>query len=148
MLFASGTLIALALAGPRVFVLWTHGRLHFDAATFDILLLGVLANSVWNASSSVALSANRHERISIFYLVFSIASIAIACLLLPVVGLRGAALAMLLADTGMALVVVRSSNRLLSDPTPAFVRACFDFTQLKLMYARVRARQSSSAGRT
>jgi O-antigen/teichoic acid export membrane protein len=101
MLLATATVILLALAGPRVFALWTHGRLHFDATTFDILLLAVLANSAWNASSSVALSANRHERMSLSYLGLSVASIAIACLLLPRVGLRGAALAMLFADLGI-----------------------------------------------
>lgn len=146
MLLATATVILLALAGPRVFALWTHGRLHFDAATFDILLLAVLANSAWNASSSVALSANRHERMSLSYLGLSVASIVIACFLLPRVGLRGAALAMLFADLGMSLIVVRISNRLLSDPLPEFLRACFDFTQIRQLVARLAARQFSPAG--
>jgi O-antigen/teichoic acid export membrane protein len=147
-LLATGTLILLALAGPRVFALWTHGRLQFDAATFNILLLAVLANSAWNASSSVALSANRHERMSLSYLGLSVASIVIALLLLPRIGLRGAAVAMLVADLGMSLIVVRISNRLLSDPLPAFVRACFDLTQIKQVVSRLAARQFSSASRS
>ena len=146
MLLAIATLMLLALGGPRVFMLWTHGRLHFDAATFDILLLVVLANSAWNASSSVALSANRHERMSMFYLAFSVASIVIADVLLPRVGLCGAALALLFADLGMSLVVIRISNRLLSDPLPDFVRGCFDFTQFKLYAVQIVSRRFVQKG--
>jgi hypothetical protein len=148
MLLATAILIGLAFVGPRVFTLWTRGRLPFDATTFDILLLAVLANSAWNASSSVALSANRHERMSLSYLGLSVVSILIACVLLPRVGLRGAALAMFFSDLGMSMVVVRISNRLLSDPFPEFLRACFDFTQIKQLAARIVSRQFAPAGRT
>jgi O-antigen/teichoic acid export membrane protein len=145
MLLASTTLILLALAGPRVFLLWTRGRLHFDVTAFNILLLGVLANSIWNASSSVALSANRHERMSVLYMVFSISSVIIACFLLPRTGLSGAAFAMLLADVGMSFVVIRVSTSLLSEPVSDFMSACFDFSQLKQSLSRV-IKQRFSAG--
>jgi hypothetical protein len=53
---------------------------------------------------------------------------------------------MLFADLGMSLIVVRISNRLLSDPLPEFLRACFDFTQIRQLVARLAARQFSPAG--
>ena len=148
MLLATVTLVLLAIAGPRIFVLWTHGQLHFDLATFDILLLAGLANSIWNASSSVALSLNRHERMSMLYLAFSVASIVMACFLLPRVGLRGAAIAMFFSDACMSLVVVQISNRLLSDPLPTFLRACFDFTQFKFFFGRIIGQRFSPASRS
>jgi O-antigen/teichoic acid export membrane protein len=141
-LMALFALSMLAIAGPRVFHLWTHGRLAFDAGAFYLLLLVVLANSGWNASSAVPMSANRHQRISVYYLVFSVASIGIAYVLLPRLGLRGAALGMLFADVGMSLVVVPTSLRMLSDSFPAFARSFFDFTQIGMLLRRFKLRRS------
>ncbi len=146
MFLATVTLILLAIFGPRVFTLWTHGHLHFDATAFNILLISVLANSVWNASSSVALSANRHERMSMFYMTLSVSAIILAFLLLPRMGLSGAALATLFADLGMSVVVIRISTTLLSDPLPSFLRACFDLSQLKFVLARILPQWFSQAG--
>jgi O-antigen/teichoic acid export membrane protein len=133
---AVAVLFLLALAGPAVFKLWTHGHLPFDRMAFNILLLSVLANSVWNASSSVALSANKHERVSILYLASTTASIGIAALLLPRVGLYGAPLAMLFADFAMSIYVVRHSNRLLSDDWPTFWKSMLDFDLIRSMAQR------------
>lgn len=136
LLLGGGAAICLAVAGPRIFDLWTHGKLHFDRYGFDILLLAVFANSLWNASSSVALSSNKHGRMSIFYLVFSVISISIAFAFLPRIGLKGASLAVLFTDWCMSVVVVHISSRLLSDTFLSFLTGCLDFSELRAYATR------------
>ena len=138
LVLAGAAILVLALTGPRLFQFWTHGRVTFDLGTFHLLLLAVFANSIWNSSSSVSMSANRHERMSIYYLAFSLGSLAIAVLLSRAIGLRGVALGMLFADAGMALVVVRLSNQILGESFSQFLRGCVDLHELKAVLARVR----------
>lgn len=136
---ATASVAALAIAGPATFVWWTSGRLRFDAATFGLLLMVALASSIWSASSVVSTAANRHESISRIYLMLSAGSLALACLLLPRIGLRGTALAMLVTDLGMCIAVLRSSNRLLSDTLQALAASLLDLRALRSLVVRTRS---------
>ncbi len=143
LLLAGVVLLALALAGPWIFRIWTHGRVLMDVGAFHLLLIVVLANSMWNSSSSVAMSANRHERLSLFYLAFSAGSLLLAVVLAHVLQLRGIALGMLFADIGMSLVVVHLSNRILGDSFSQFVRACFNPAQIMYLLRRLRSARTA-----
>jgi len=138
-LLAGIILVALYATGPWLFALWTHGRITLDLAAFHVLLLVVLANSMWNASSSVAMSVNRHESMSASYLALSVLSIALAVVLAHPLGLSGVAWGMFLADFGMSLVVLRLSTRILDDPLPQFLFAALKPVELQALVARLRA---------
>ena len=127
----------LALAGPRVFAVWTHGQLVLDRPAFYLLLLAALAYVAWNASSAVPLAANRHQRLALLYLVCSAASLGLSGTLTRHLGLPGAAFASLLCDGVMAVYVVRVSNRLLNDRWQDFSASLLDARHLrKLLRAR------------
>lgn len=129
--------IALAISGSRIFALWTRGRIVMDVPTFYILLIVVLVNSVWNASSAVPLAANRHQRLSIVYLVCTSASLLIGYPLIRHLGLRGAGGALMLCEIGMSICVVRMSNNLLSDEWPAFAASMLDTAQFRALQAKL-----------
>ncbi len=137
MLLALLASITLALFGPRLFELWTRGRVTMDVPTFYILLAAVLANSGWNASSAVPLAANRHQRLAATYLACTSASLILCWLLTAKLGLRGSAVALLACDTVMSFYVVRMSNRLVSDSTRAFASSMFDMAELNALKAKL-----------
>jgi len=122
----------LLVGGPRIYVAWTHGRVRLDLALFHWLLVVVIANSFWLTSSSVAIACNGHQRIALAYLVGTSASIAIAYLLLPRLGLSGAAIALLAVDAVMSWYVLRSSVRILKDSSAGLFKSVltvpFEFT--------------------
>jgi O-antigen/teichoic acid export membrane protein len=135
-LLALAAVVALAITGPTIFRLWTHGRLSFDASCFYILLAVVMASSLWNTSSAVSIAANAHQKIAIQYLAGTAGSLLIGLMLIPIFGLTGAALSLLVCDIWMSCFVVRASNRLLQDDTPDFVRSMFSLSRIKLLVAR------------
>lgn len=140
-LLISMALVALLWpTGRTIFAFWTHGRVSMDVAAFHLLLIAVFANSVWNTSASVAVSVNRHERVSISYLILSTVSLFVAFVLCHPLGLRGVALGMFLADACMCFVVLRVSNQILGDPLASFLQACFQPAELQALFARVRRR--------
>ena len=129
--------LALGSFGPQLFRLWTRGRVAMDVPTFYILLAVVLANSGWNASSAVPLAANRHQRLAATYLVCTAASLMLCWILTATFGLRGSATALLVCDCVMSFYVVRMSNRLVSDPWPAFAASMLDMTELNALTSKL-----------
>ncbi len=144
---AAAALVFLAIAGPRVFAFWTHGSVAFSGTVFHLLLLAVLANSLWNASSAVPVAANQHKQLSVLYVMFSVLSLALAYLLAHRIGLAGVAAGMLFADTCMAAVVVRITNRLLQESPMEFALGCLDFTPAIAATRQLLARATGRGGK-
>jgi O-antigen/teichoic acid export membrane protein len=112
----------LGCAGGRVLSLWTGGRIGMDSATFTLLLLVVAANSVWTASSVVALATNCHVPLALAYLGATSISLVLAAVSTPRLHLPGAALSLLVVEFAIAGYVLRGSLRLLQEPRGHFLR--------------------------
>jgi len=112
----------LLVAGPRIYIAWTHGRVPLDLTLFRLLLVVVVVNSFWYTSSSVAIACNGHQRIAIAYLLGTSASIGIGYVLTQRLGLTGAAVALLAVDAVMSWYVLRNSLTILSDSASGFFR--------------------------
>ncbi len=123
---AGVSLLFLFGAGPRLFALWTHGRIPFYAPVFNLLLLTGFANALWNASSAVPVAANRHRRLSLLYVAFSLLSIGVAYELSTRFGLPGIAAGMLFLDSCMAVAVVPISTGILEERPGTLLRAVLD----------------------
>jgi O-antigen/teichoic acid export membrane protein len=132
--------IALAISGPRIFALWTHGRIVMDVPTFDILLIVVLVNSIWNASSAVPMAANKHQRLAVAYLVCTSAALLVGYPLTRHFGMRGAGGSLLLCEIAMSICVIRMSNKMLADQWSVFAASMIDPTQLTTLLAKLKRR--------
>lgn len=135
--------IALTVAGPRIFALWTHGRLVMDVPTFDFLMMVVLLNALWNVSTAVPFAANKHQGSAIAYLISNAASLALGYPLIKYFGLRGAGCALLLCEICMCVYVIPVSNKLLSDHWPQFVLSMIDTSQIRVLGAKFLGRRRS-----
>jgi O-antigen/teichoic acid export membrane protein len=129
--------IALAISGTRIFALWTRGRIVMDVPAFYILLVVVLFNSIWNASSAAPLAANKHQRLAIVYLVCTSLSLLLGYPMIRHFGIKGAAIALMLSEIGMSIFVLRMSNKLVSDRWPAFAASMVDTTQFNALLAKL-----------
>jgi O-antigen/teichoic acid export membrane protein len=147
LLLALPCTIALIVAGPRIFAIWTHGRLVMDVPCFDFLMAVVLLNSLWNASSAVPLAANKHQGIAMAYLFSTGASLALGYPLIRYLGLRGAGCALLLSEVCMCIYVVPASIKLLSDRWPLFAISMIDTSQIINLQTKLfgRRRRTESA---
>jgi O-antigen/teichoic acid export membrane protein len=96
----------LMLVGPTVYRIWTHNAVTFDNICFYVLVATATVNALWFTSFAVLMSNNTHHRAAFSYFIGTIASIVIAVLLIPVVGLVGAAIALLALEFWMSVRVL------------------------------------------
>ncbi len=134
--FALAAVVGLAIGGPWCFRLWTRGQVVMNVPCFDILLLVVVASSLWNTSSAVSVAANRHGHLAVQYILGTSGSLVLGLLLVRHLGLAGAAAALLACDLFMACFVVRASNKLLGDHTPEFVYSMMQMRRLAQLSGR------------
>lgn len=111
-----GCLGVCFLIGPAahwIFPAWTGGKIVMHWSTYIVLLAGVVINGIWYTALMVPYATNRHARIAMFYtLVYGAAAFGLGYLWAVRLGLGGAALAILLVEAAMAIIVVRDSVRL------------------------------------
>ena len=121
-----GCLAACIIIGPFsawFFPQWTDGRLIIPWAAYLLLLLGVVVNSLWNTAMMVSYAINRHMRIASYYiLVYGIATVSLGFLGAATMGLSGAALALLVVEIAMAVIVIRVTIQMAGISEVAWVK--------------------------
>jgi O-antigen/teichoic acid export membrane protein len=132
---ASSVLISVFLwiAGPWIYRAWIRHAVSFDATCFHILLLVAFANSLWFTSSAVPMSTNAHHRLAIVFAAASLGSVAIGWALIPMMGMAGAACALLLTELVMISVVLRTSLAQLDETFAEFAGGLFQVPSMRTL---------------
>jgi O-antigen/teichoic acid export membrane protein len=115
----------LWLAGPYIYRFWLHQEVAFNAACFHLLLMVVVANTLWDTSAVVPMSVNGHCGIALVYSGAALASLILAWTLLPRWSTPGAGFALLVMDGFMTVYVLRTALRHTGDSLREFVEALF-----------------------
>jgi len=96
-----------------VFPAWTGGKVVMQWPTFILLLAGVLINSLWYTALIVPYATNRHVRIAVFYiLIYGVGAFAMGFFGAKGLNLSGAALALMIVEVVMAVIVIRSAVKI------------------------------------
>jgi O-antigen/teichoic acid export membrane protein len=96
-----GLILAFLPLISVLYPLWTARKLTLDFWTLGFLMARLLLWTVWSAGGTVLYASNRHYWPSVVLLLDALLTGALAVYLVPVLGIRGAALATLLADVGV-----------------------------------------------
>ena len=105
--------LALLLAGPRVWPIWTQGQVALSWPLFLILLAAALMNSLWYTALMVPYATNRHGRLALIYLgVYGVGALALGYLGASISGLPGAGAGLLAAEMGMACYVLPTALKM------------------------------------
>lgn len=116
---------SLWLFGPKFYASWVRNAVVLDLPCFHLLLIVSVANSLWFASAIVQMSANRHSRLAVTYLLAALCSCGFGYLLTEHLGLVGAAAALLLIDLTMCSFVLPTTLEQMNDTPREFVRGVF-----------------------
>jgi O-antigen/teichoic acid export membrane protein len=124
--------IALALgpaavmwhAGPTVIALWTRGRIQADPILLRLLVVHVVLQAPWLASSMIPIASNRHRTVALAYLTSSVFGLALAVSLIGVLGLYAVPVGLIAGDVvGCLFVIPRNACRCIDEqPWPFAVR--------------------------
>jgi O-antigen/teichoic acid export membrane protein len=126
--------VVLWFLGPLLYRLWIRQSVVFDASCFHVLLLVVITNSFWDTSSVVALSLNAHCRIALTYSAAAAFSLGLAWILVPPLGLVGAAIALFATDGWMTGLVLQTSLHHVQDSFRRFVAALFAIPRFRQIF--------------
>ncbi len=83
---------------PRIYPSWTAGRLTIDRATLAFLIAKTLLWGMWSASMTVLLATNRQKKVAGAILGAAVLTSVLSIVLVPRMGISGAAFASLLGD--------------------------------------------------
>jgi O-antigen/teichoic acid export membrane protein len=118
--------VLLALLGPSIIRLWTHGIVDPPRELLYVLLLVVVANSVSSTLSTVLFATNRHKQLAMVYLLGVVVAVLAAFPLSIALGLPGTAASLLLIEVGMVGYVLPAALRVVEDRPIPFVRSAID----------------------
>jgi len=108
-----GCLIACLFVGASgywVLPIWTSGKVVMHWPTFILLLSAAFVNGIWFIALMVHYATNRHGWIAVFYtVIYGAIAFGLGYLGATFLGLAGAALALLVVETTMSVIVVRSA---------------------------------------
>jgi O-antigen/teichoic acid export membrane protein len=103
----------LYILGAWIVKKWTNGKILMDPMLFDWLLLSSAVTIVWYSGLILLKSVNLHLRVSIWYLISSILTVAVAFGMLHATGrLEIAGLALLITDGIMIAITVPQAKKL------------------------------------
>jgi O-antigen/teichoic acid export membrane protein len=122
---------ALALLGPTLIRIWTHGSVDPPAGLLGLLLLVVLCNSIWYSLSIVLPATNQHRGQAVVFIVGTASALALAVPLTAAFGLEGTAAALLAIDALMVAYVLPKSLRVIDDSPSQFLRALFSVPRVR-----------------
>lgn len=123
LLVALGVVAAILLGGPFVLTHLTHGKVPPSRDLISILLLVVIAFSLWSTSSTILTSTNRHQRLATVYVCATGVTVLVTYFMARRFGLLGAAASLLLSEFLMNLYVLPATLKIAHDTLPAFVRS-------------------------
>jgi O-antigen/teichoic acid export membrane protein len=116
---------------PLIYPSWTAGRLTIDSWTLGFLITRILLWGVWSASMTVLCAINKQKSVALVLLGAAALTSILSILLIPRIGMSGAALAQLIGDASLSawLIPLLASReikdgfgRFFSDVAAAFVK--------------------------
>jgi O-antigen/teichoic acid export membrane protein len=104
--------LVLAVGGPRIVALWTHGVIHPSTGLMWAMAATVVLGGVWNPLSNLILAMNRHAGFSYPFVVLALLTMPVSYFLSAQMGAAGAGLSIALMDLAMCMVIFRLGRRL------------------------------------
>jgi O-antigen/teichoic acid export membrane protein len=113
----------LAVSGHWIIALWTNNAVDSNITLLYLMLGVVVADALWQTSRIVLVSANRHTRIAAVYLGAAGAAVLLSYILMPKIGVEGAALGLLVANIAIIPHATKGALALLQDKLLPYLTA-------------------------
>jgi O-antigen/teichoic acid export membrane protein len=138
LLLCLGITLTVAFLGDWIWRVWTVGKVPTDPVLLNLMLLQMVVYAFWFTSSVVPMAINQHQRMAGVMLAATCAALLLSWFLMhiPALGLRGAAMALVMGDSVTAIYVLRESLRLLQDDVGGFFRSMVDLSLLRRVWKR------------
>jgi O-antigen/teichoic acid export membrane protein len=143
--FATVWIVVVAFMAPGVVILqtfvepfyifWTQGKITFDPLLFAVLSLGVLVYAVVQPAMAVVIGNNLTKTQLAVAAIAAIIAFGVLILLVPIIGILGAAIALLLAEVVAAIGYKIYAERWLSQNELFWPKRAFRLAVVSVMIA-------------
>jgi len=113
----------LGLIGEWIIGVWTHHAFEQNYTLLLLMLATAFLNVLWQPSWVVLMATNKHQRISILFILSSIGSLILSALVTPMIGINGAGLVLIASELPLLLFVISSVLNLLGNKWLGYVKA-------------------------
>lgn len=113
--------ILLAVFGEPIYTLFTAKQATIQTGPYLVLVLVGFINTFWSSSSNVPMAINKHQSLTVSFLICNAVALGVAWAVGTSGGLMGPALALLAVELAMSVRVIRDSLRLLQQPFGDFL---------------------------
>ncbi|CAA6826055.1 MAG: Unknown protein [uncultured Sulfurovum sp.] len=113
--------IGFMLLGKWIYTLWVQGKIDFDFNLITILLIAVVAESLWRIITSVRMGSNRHRPVAWGYFVFTIIGLLLASYLSIDYGILGVAIGVTSVDVLMMILSIYTIRGILDVSIVVFI---------------------------
>jgi O-antigen/teichoic acid export membrane protein len=119
--------ILLIFIGPWLLRIWTGNQIVINLSLFYLMLLLVVSSSFWQSSSVVLMATNRHSSFAKISFISSFGGIAIAYVLLKLIGLDAAPISLLLTDIIIGFYATRTALIVMKETFSDYIIALLDW---------------------
>ncbi len=113
--------VLLEFTGAQLYGLWAGRWLNWEPGVFRLFLLHLALQSVWYITTVVPMAINEHKRVAYLMLSIGVVAVALTVVLVPHMGLAGAAAALVMSDLGIGVLwLPRIPAKLLGLPAKTF----------------------------
>lgn len=95
--------VLLLIFGEFIIRTWSRGLVSFDLVFFSVMTAGVVVTGFWQAHWVYLMAINRHSRVSVAFMILSLFMLLISIPLLLLLGVTGAAVAIVIFELSMAI---------------------------------------------
>jgi O-antigen/teichoic acid export membrane protein len=137
---------AMMTVGPWFLTHWTGGHVPPSRSLLSILLIVVIAYSLWSTSSTLLAAVNKHQKLAAWYLFGTSITVVLTYFLAKYFGLHWAAASLLVSEVVMNAYVLPSTLKLSHDTFPAFVASLLHVPESLKPQAMLRRLSRSKPG--
>jgi len=127
LLVAGSSTLCIAIAaalwyeGAEIISAWTLGRIQPDVTLLRLLLVLLVLQTPWLASSVFTASASRHEKLAVSYMASSILGLAVAVLLVKSLGFWAIPIGLIIGEAAACYhFVVKDTCQMIGEPYSPF----------------------------
>ncbi len=115
----------LGLLGEWFIGVWTSHAFEQNHTLFALLLAVTFLNVLWQTSWVVLMATNQHQKITLTFIATASSALLLGSLTLPVFGVSGAGVVLLVAELPMLYLAINSALQLLNDHWPGYLKSTF-----------------------
>lgn len=114
---------ALGLFGDWFIGLWTRHSFEANHLLLFFLLVTTFLNVLWQASWVVLMATNKHQTISVLFIACAAGGLLLSALVIPLFGLKGVGLALVVAEAPLLFIAINSTLILLGDNWKKYIKS-------------------------